>query len=341
MEPPGIRALLDYCLGIKNTEKVALLYDTNRKAVRRILEAGLSQRRCQYKSIALEHENGSYTQDALDILENPDYPVIIFTSVKSIWHHPARKRAKYELGKRVVSVICEAQGFQNGYSAADPEQIEQLGTPISRLFVPGATVRITTISGTDIESVIESPFLETGMFQQRSTGGNWPSGEVGFGPKEGSVNGTIVYDLKFKHLGSLQKHHARVKVVEDECVEFDDKGGRRLRELFISRDNALMMVGEFAVGLNPGFGRDRKNEIVMDSDATTIVEEKALGTAHFGHGGNLSFGKRVGDHADGVVSSPTVTVNGQMIMKDGKLSRKLYSDDICKWLGEIGLLHIG
>ncbi|GEM_PF-2490969 len=337
MEPPGLTALLDRYLGLKDDERVALLYGSSRREVLRILENGLQRRGVQFKSASFERQSGSWDENSIKLLENPDYPVIILTSVTSIWHHPARKRAKYDLGKRIVSVICEGDGFDSDYSTADPEKMDMLGKTISSLLVPGAKVHLTSPNGTDVEATVENPFLESGRYDLPATGGNWPSGEVGFGPREGSVNGVIVYDLKFKHLGSLEDKRAKVTVRNDRCVKFDGAGGSLLKGLFNSRDKSLFWVGEVAIGLNPGFINAQKNGIVIDPDPRTIVEEKALSTAHFGHGGNLSFGKRKGSHADGVMAAPTVTVDGLILMVDGKFSRETLPAEVCAWLDKIGL----
>jgi len=338
MEPPGLTSLLDKYLVVRKKENVAILYDSERTEVRRILEDGLKRRGHPHKSVPLEHRSGSYTTDALWLLENPEYPVVILTSVRSIWHHPARKRAKYELGKRMASVICEAPGFMAGYTCEDPEKMKMLGEPISKLMVKGAKVKLATLEGTNVEAIVEIPFFESGVFATRATGGNWPSGEIGFGPKEGSVNGTIVYDVKFKHFGSMETRKAIVRIEEDRCVRFDGPGGQDLKKLFIGRDKALMYVGEVAMGLNSGFEKRENGSIVVDPDPRTIVEEKALGTAHFGHGGNLSFGKRTGDHADGVISCPSISIDGIEIMKEGKFLPGPFPDDVCDWLAQKGML---
>lgn len=338
MEPPGLTAFLDNCLRLKKNEKAAILYDLKRMDVRDLLERGAEDRGNLYKSVPLEHKSGAFTQIAVDLMEDPSYPVVVLTSVKSIWHHPARKRAKYDLGKRMAGVICEAAGFDAPYSCADPDKMDSLGKHIARMMTHGAKVRITAPSGTDVEAVVEIPFLESGMYYMEGTGGNWPSGEIGFGPRELSVKGVIVYDLKFKHLGSMENCKAKVKIERDRCVKFDGEGGHKLERLFNERDPALNWVGEVAMGLNYCFERKPNGAIVVDPDPRTIVEEKALGTAHFGHGGNLSFGKREGDHADGVVDSPTIDIDGKTIMIAGKFSPDAFPDEVCEWLNEIDML---
>jgi leucyl aminopeptidase (aminopeptidase T) len=52
-----------------------------------------------------------------------------------------------------------------------------------------------------------------------------------------------------------------------------------------------------------------------------LEDEKVIGTIHIAFGDNKSMGGtvRVASHLDGVVMSPTVSVDGELIMKDGKL----------------------
>jgi leucyl aminopeptidase (aminopeptidase T) len=51
-----------------------------------------------------------------------------------------------------------------------------------------------------------------------------------------------------------------------------------------------------------------------------LEDEKAIGTVHIAFGDNKSMGGkiRVASHLDGVIMDPTVYVDGNLIMKDGK-----------------------
>ena len=52
-----------------------------------------------------------------------------------------------------------------------------------------------------------------------------------------------------------------------------------------------------------------------------LEDEKVMGTIHVAFGNNISMGGtcNVGIHIDGVVTKPTVYIDEQKIMEDGKL----------------------
>ena len=52
-----------------------------------------------------------------------------------------------------------------------------------------------------------------------------------------------------------------------------------------------------------------------------LEDEKVLGTVHIAFGDNKSMGGNIGvaSHLDGVITSPTVSVDGKVIMEKGVL----------------------
>ncbi|MDQ3940934.1 MAG: aminopeptidase, partial [Actinomycetota bacterium] len=54
----------------------------------------------------------------------------------------------------------------------------------------------------------------------------------------------------------------------------------------------------------------------------TLEDEKILGTIHIAFGDNHSFGGviRVSSHHDGIVLSPTVEIDGRVLMTKGQLT---------------------
>jgi len=68
-------------------------------------------------------------------------------------------------------------------------------------------------------------------------------------------------------------------------------------------------IGEFGIGLNP------KAKIV----GKVLEDEKVLGTVHFAIGSNYDQDALALIHSDGIVKNPTVTVDGKLLMKKGKL----------------------
>lgn len=124
----------------------------------------------------------------------------------------------------------------------------------------------------------------------------------------------------------------RLEIKNDRVIDVQGKFRGELEAFFEKTDPILWFISEVSMGLNP--------ETPIDPNPTHIVEEKKLGTAHFGHGGNASYGKRIGFHLDGVVNCPTISVGDETIMKEGKIPYDIIDSESTKWLGKYNLIAV-
>ena len=88
----------------------------------------------------------------------------------------------------------------------------------------------------------------------------------------------------------------------------DEKFKKLLNDV---KDRNAFAVAELGIGTN------RKAKIIGE----VLVDEKAYGTAHIAFGSNKAMGGTldVQIHVDGVFSKPTITADGETIIKDGEL----------------------
>lgn len=186
-------------------------------------------------------------------------------------------------------------------------------------------VAVTTPGGSDFSAVIGKPFCEHGNYDVPGTGGDFPAGEVGFGPKTGSVNGHIVYDVKVQHIGVLNEA-LHLQVENDRVCEASGPAADRFHEICVQRGDILRFISEISIGLNPFAG--------VSAAPAYIPEEKTFGTLHCGHGGNASYGERKGPHIDGVMAKPTLVVGGRKLMQDGVMPAGLIEESSRKWLAQ-------
>jgi leucyl aminopeptidase (aminopeptidase T) len=137
------------------------------------------------------------------------------------------------------------------------------------------------------------------------------AGEVFVAPVEGTANGVMVFDGAIAGVGTL-KTPVKVLVEDGFAVKFE--GGdeaQRLKRLLESVNlREAFNVTEFGIGTNPGA------RIV----GNILMDEKVYKTVHIAFGDNSTIGGRVkaGIHLDGIITRPTVYVDGKMIMKDGE-----------------------
>jgi len=195
-------------------------------------------------------------------------------------------------------------------------------------------IHVETELGTDISVGIKGrkPRLDDGDFRTPGKGGNIPSGEVFISPELGASNGTLIFDGSITLDKTLIiKEPMKLRVEEGFVTKIDGKIEAKKLTKYIEKaekepfkmakkgelDNKkaeeysknARNVGELGIGLNP------KAKIV----GNVLEDEKVLGTVHFAIGSNYDQDALALIHSDGIIKEPTVTVDGKILMKQGKI----------------------
>jgi hypothetical protein len=246
--------------------------------------------------------------------------------------------ANFEAMAAGIPAICldggmQLEWFQSGAVTEDMKQIAVRKHYVAKnVFGPNAReCRVTSRYGTDltysVEKRITQPPLPTDAFDpykiinfakdENRPGNNllyylFPTGEFNVAPIEGSANGKLVIDLTMHHIGRLRSPIELT--VEKGCVVRTEGGAdaRILRDYLeaYGDENAYMCPAEASVGVNAkavvrGIQREDKN---------------IMGSMHFGLGTNVDVGGSVKSkiHMDGVILEPTLYVDGQQRIDNGR-----------------------
>lgn len=320
----GLESLIDFTLCVHAGERLAYIHDEHFRGL-----AEPIRQHCKARGVACTAVEIAYDgieripAEVAQLLLCEEYPVIIFGCLHNIWHAPERKEAKYKLGKRLASIVCPPEDIYPGDNHRSYPCVSRIVNELFPVLTHDAAVRVTSAGGSDFQAIIGTPFHEDGSYERPGTGGDFPFGEVGFGPRVGSVNGTIVYDVKVQHIGILRAPLV-IEVKEDMVIDIKGMHADELRHLIGLRGPILRYISEISIGLNP-FVR-------VSAQRAYIPEEKTYGTLHCGHGGNLSYGDRSGAHIDGVIATPTVQVDGVTVMLQGRIVPTFLSPDLGSWL---------
>jgi leucyl aminopeptidase (aminopeptidase T) len=200
-----------------------------------------------------------------------------------------------------------------GGITADYKEVKRISDMLVGVIDQGKWVHITTKEGTDIKFSIEGRrgFSLSGYAINPGEFSGLPDGEAACAPLEGTAEGVIVNPYLMEDIG----------VVKDPIsIEFQKglitkvEGGREAQELLKILEKAGepgRNVAEFAFGTNSACritGRSRE-------------DKKKLGTAHIAIGDSKSLGGTVDCymHIDIMFLEPTITVDGNLIVKDGKV----------------------
>lgn len=311
----AIRTLVRASLEVRPSDSVAFVYDPVFEPLREPLEGECRNVGAPFRAIPTGFAG---IDPVLPIPEEirvalTDHNVIVFGLVHHIWHCPERRAAKYDHGRRLAALVSPPSDLLRGSAVADLAGQRLFSSALFRAFEPNSEIRVTTPAGTDFTCRIGVPFEETGAYStvngNLGSGGDFPAGEVGFGPLEGTLDGTLAYDVKVQHVGRCTDP-LTVTVQADKVQKIEGPNARAFRDYIAAHDPVLNYVSEVSVGTNPS--------VSPTDDERFIPEEKMVGTLHCGHGGNHSYGRRVGPHLDAVMSRPTLTVRGITVLVEGR-----------------------
>ncbi|WP_244266956.1 aminopeptidase [Moorella stamsii] len=238
--------------------------------------------------------------------------VLLLPTSRSLSHTRARRKA-CETGARVASMPMITTEMMARALAVDYEAMRSLTRKYVEVLTASGVARVTSPGGTDITMELKGRigFMDAGELQQRGASGNLPAGEAYIAPLEGSAEGVVVLDGSLAGWGRLEEPII-IEVKEGLAVRVE--GGEAARWLWES----LTKCGEAGTALAElGIGTNEKAIV----SGNILEDEKAIGTVHIAFGDNKGFGGKVeaGIHLDGLILKPTVEVDGEVVIKEGRL----------------------
>lgn len=265
--------------------------------------------------------------------------VNILLASTGMLHSPASFRA---MESRIPSICMDGgmtlEWFQSGAVTDDMKQIMVRKHYVAKdIFGADAKeCRVTSRHGTDftyrVDNRIFVPPLPGNDFDpykivdfdkdENRKGGNlyyylFPTGEFNVAPIEGSANGKLVIDLTMHHIGRLEDP-IELHVEKGRVIRIEGGASARVLSDYLAEygdENAYMCPAEASIGVNAkalvrGIQREDKN---------------IYGAMHFGLGTNIDVGGSIRSkiHMDGVILAPTLYVDGEMRMEEGRFLRPI------------------
>jgi leucyl aminopeptidase (aminopeptidase T) len=255
--------------------------------------------------------------------------------------------ANFRAMKAGIPAICMDGGmtleaFQSGAVTEDWTAVARMKHYVAKdVFGVGAKeCRVTSAFGTDLTYRVDDRIFIPPLpgpdfdpwkvvdFQkdEKRTGGALyfflqPTGELNVPPIEGSANGRLVIDLTMHHLGLLGSP-IELTVTDGRVTEIQGGTDARILRDYLETygdDNAYMCPAEASVGVN-------RKAIVR---GVQREDKNIFGTMHFGLGTNVDVGGSVKSkiHMDGVVLHPTLYVDGEQRMQDGRFLVDIHAED--------------
>jgi leucyl aminopeptidase (aminopeptidase T) len=195
---------------------------------------------------------------------------------------------------------------------ADMAELRRRGAAICKTLDEGSEARITCANGSDLRLGLEgrTSIVDAGDLTAPGAFGNLPCGEGFIAPLEGTGEGTLVVDGSIAGVGQVEKP-AILTVRAGHLTDATNPEGEALLELLSAHGEDGTNVAELGIGTN--------EEATLTGNV--LEDEKILGTAHVAFGASAAIGGtvQVPVHLDVVVLEPTVTVDGETLLRDGEL----------------------
>jgi leucyl aminopeptidase (aminopeptidase T) len=269
----------------------------------------------------LPHPSAEPPDLAASVMKDSD--VFINMCTKTLSHSHARHVAQYESGSNYYIMPAQTEdSFLRGAATADPEWTRERTENLQGYLADSSQVRVTSELGTDISFSIEDrPPKPIHAFLKDSDEGvvrSWPSGETPTFPRHDDMSGEIVIDSFMMGVGLLDDD---IRWDVEEGVVTSISGGpdsKILTDKLADLTDEDIPIGEFSIGTNP------QARIV----GKPFEDKQVAGSVHFAIGTGVYNPPHYEPeydrdyHLDGVISKPTVEVDGETIVVDGELSSR-------------------
>jgi aminopeptidase len=238
--------------------------------------------------------------------------VIVAPTVTSITHTQARRKACKAQARMATMPGITEDFFIRGLNA-DYTEIQALCKKVHGLLDKARVAHVSSPSGCNLTlNIANRAVVSDGNLKAKGSCSNLPTGESELAPK--TANGVLVVD----RCGDYITEPTRLEIRDGHIIDYENNpSGRRFRKLIEAgkkrdgNDNASF-IAEFAIGTN------KKAKVT----GSVLEDEKVYGTSHVAFGNNTSYpgGRNLSIlHMDTIIFKPTITLDGRIVMKNGKL----------------------
>jgi leucyl aminopeptidase (aminopeptidase T) len=308
----AVRAVVRDCLAVRPGEEVLVISNPATQAIGERLRDE-AEAAGGDAVLAVMGERGSHGAEPPEAVAAAmlKADVILAPTVQSLSHAAARKAAT-DAGARAATLPGATEAMLARVMSADLEELRRRGHAVADILTAGAEARITCPNGSDLRLGLEgrSGTPDAGELSEPGAFGNLPCGEGFISPLQDAGGGRLVVDGTIASIG-VPASPAELTVEDGRLLSATGAEGGRLMELLTKHGPDATRVAELGVGTN-------EKAIVTGE---LLEDEKILGTVHVAFGASAGIGGtvQVPVHLDCVVMKPTLTVDGETVVRDGEL----------------------
>ncbi len=315
----GAQVLVDTCAGVKSSETVLIVTDTEKVALAQVLAGACYGRGAEVILAVIAPRSIDGEEPPLPIAEAMKAAQVVFMPVARSLAHTNATRAALQSGARVLSMTAftEEQMVSGGIEADFVAQ-RPVCQRVAALLTAARTVHLTSRGGTDLTLSVENregnahACIVDGPGQFSAV----PNIEANVAPVEGSADGVIIADASIPYLGiGVLQQPIRLLVSRGAVTEIEGgPQGVRLREILRAQNHpSVYNIAQLAIGLNPK---------CTEVSGVMLNDEGVLGTVHIGIGTSANIGGTVKapTHFDLLMHHPTIELDGIKVLQDGQLT---------------------
>jgi leucyl aminopeptidase (aminopeptidase T) len=310
--------IIHTCMGLQRGEKILIVVDEPLSYARdALLAEAIKAEPSELWSYTFPNAArpfSEYPPQLLSIASQTDVVILLLASLDSAKESPAWVAGREALRKTKTRAGLGAyidQSILDLELSADYEQIAVYTLSLAERLRGSSTARVTTALGTDLRMSLAGREwqTDTGILRGQGVFGNLPAGEIYIAPIEDSAEGMLVIDKCFP--GLQLSEPVRLVFEKGRVMQIEGGAGAEYLEKVIAQHgDSMRVIAELGIGTNP--------EARLQGNI--ITDEKVLGTIHVAIGRNdFLGGKNIAPtHIDGVVSQPTVWVDGKVLLEKGR-----------------------
>lgn len=312
----GAKRLIEINAGLKPKEKALIVCDTDNTEIASALAYAVKNVGAEF-TVAVMEPRSTHGENPTNAIAKAMLGVdVVFAPTKySLSHSVAREEANAH-GVRFISMPdYTADMMKGGALEADFLGIYEEVKKLQKILTEANHIHIETKKGTvlDLDAAGRIANEVSGVCRTPGTWGSPPNIEVNVSPMEEKTQGVVYVDgsIPCAELGLL--HETIVLTIRDgKIVDFGGTASGQILKTVLNgeKEPYNLVVAEFGVGLN--------DKAVLKG--SMLEDEGARGTIHFGIGHNADQGgvNKATKHIDCVLKDATVTVDGIVIIEDGK-----------------------
>jgi leucyl aminopeptidase (aminopeptidase T) len=308
----AVRAVIHDCMAVKEGEEVLVVCNpgTQELGERLRKEAEVSGADAVLAVFAERDQHGVEPPDAVAaaMLETD---VLLVPTVQSLSHTAARKAAT-DAGVRAATLPGVTEEMLARVMSADVAELRRRGRAVAEILKAGSEAHISCANGSDLTLNLggREAISDDGELTDPGAFGNLPCGEGFISPHHDAGGGALFVDGVIASIG-IPDQPVKLTVENGALVEASGEMGEELMRQLQAAGPDGTRVAELGVGTN--------EKAILTGEL--LEDEKILGTVHVAFGASAGIGGeiQVPVHLDCVVMKPTLTVDGQEVVREGEL----------------------